>query len=103
MVLVLYSVHLISRYALNFGANLVLRFQITLGNDVSPLREALAPAAAVLNAGILFLKYIPTDVTVGLLVWIGVVITALAFDEDMHSCKAHGIAVVVRSWTGVRS
>ena len=55
----------------------------------------LTLAAAVINAGIVFLKYIPTEVTVGLLVWIGIVITALAFDEDMHTSKAHGIAVVV--------
>ena len=47
--------------------------------------------AGALNCGVLFLRYIPTEVTVGLLVWIGVVITALAFDEDMHSHKAHGI------------
>jgi AGZA family xanthine/uracil permease-like MFS transporter len=36
-----------------------------------------------------------TEVTVGLLIWIGVVITALAFDEDLHSRKAHGLAVAV--------
>ena len=58
----------------------------------------LTLAAAVINAGIIFLKYIPTEVTVGLLVWIGIVITALAFDEDMHTSKAHGIAVVVTSY-----
>jgi len=44
---------------------------------------------------VLFLAYIPTEVVVGLLIWIGVVITALAFDEELHSRKAHGLAVAV--------
>jgi len=61
----------------------------------SSLSGVLTLFAALCNAGVLFLKYIPTEVAVGLLIWIGVVITALAFDENLHSRKAHGLAVAV--------